>query len=161
MKKITTFTGLILLFAGLLVLPLLAISQESGNNAGKHSAATGMEKDRGHWREGASNITSEQREQIRNLNKKFREDNADTIKQLMAKHFDLETMLNSNTPDLDKARAIQKEVSDLNAKLAQKRIDLYQEIRKINPKARFYAGAGRGHHLKFGMMGRMHKGMGA
>jgi len=96
-----------------------------------------------------SNLTAEQQEQVEKLQKKFREDNADTIKQLMTKRFDLNTILSSEKPDADKARAAQKEISDLTAKLAQKRIDLYFELLKVNPDAKLGQGRGRG----MGMMG--------
>jgi hypothetical protein len=85
----------------------------------------------------------------------FREENADTLKQLMSKQFDLKTILNSTKPDVEKAKAVQKEISDLNAKLAQKKIDLYIELRKINPNAKFGVKEGEGHGMK-GMMGMGH-----
>jgi Spy/CpxP family protein refolding chaperone len=158
MRKYIFIIG-ILLLAAVLVFPLMAISE--GTGTGNQTMATCMGKERGHWMgRAASDLTAEQREQIKKLHEKFREDNADTRKQLMTKHFDLKTALNADKPDVDKAKAIQKEISDLNAKLAQKRIDLYQEIRKINPNARFRAGMERGHR-RLGLMGRMRRGMGA
>jgi Spy/CpxP family protein refolding chaperone len=143
----------ILVLAALIAFPMMSMSQDAGT--GKNTARTmKMERGKGQWGGRAgnnANLTTEQQDQIEKLHKKFRDDNADTIKQLMTKHFDLNTILDSDKPDGDKARAIQKEISDLNAKLAQKRIDLYIETRKINPDAKLGAGEGRGN----GMMGRM------
>lgn len=153
MKKYVVITGMILL-AGLLAFPMMASAQGAG--AGKRAGIMGMESakgQRGIMGEKTSNLTTEQQEQIEKLHKKFRDDNADTIKQLMTKRFDLNTILDSDKPDADNARAIQKEISDLNAKLAQKRIDLYIETRKINPNTKFGMGAGRGRCMMGGMMG--------
>lgn len=143
MKRFTGITG-ILLLAALIAFPMAASGQDTqtgkqtmmGSQRGK-----GQRMSRGDI---TSNLTAEQREQIKELQKKFRDDNAETIKQLMTKRFDLNTVLASDTPDADKAKAIQKEISELNGKLAQERIDLYIELRKINPDARFGRGSGRG-----------------
>jgi Spy/CpxP family protein refolding chaperone len=150
MRKYITITGM-LLMACVLAFPMMATSQDTKADKGT-GRMMGMERGKGQM--GASggqtsNYTTEQKDQIEKLNKKFRDDNADTIKQLMTKQFDLNTILDSDKPDADKAKAVQKDISDLNAKLAQKRIDLYVEMRKINPDAKFGMGAGRGS----GMMG--------
>jgi len=159
MNKYTAI-AVMLFLTGLLAFPMIAVSQNT--SAEKQTTTMGMNKERGHWKDRAtSNLTTEQREQIEKLHKKFREDNADTIKQLMTKRFDLNTALNSDKPDLEKAKAIQKEISDLNAKLAQKRIDLYMEVRKINPDSKFGGGMGRGLRMVRKMHNeRMHEGMG-
>jgi Spy/CpxP family protein refolding chaperone len=148
------------LLTGLLAFPMMAMSQETGT--GKHAQAMGMAKGQ-MGNSAASNLTTEQRDQISKLHVKFREDNADTLKQLMTKQFDLKTIFNSEKPDVEKAKAIQKEISDLNAKLALKRIDLYNEIRKINPNAKFGKGEGKGRGMmgRMGKMGMMGKGMGS
>ena len=154
-----TFTA-VLFLTSLLASPVMAVSQTAGK--GKQTATVGVDREHGSWRgKGIYNLSAEQREQIRNLHQKFRADNADTIKQLMAKHFDLRTTLNSDKPDFEKAKAVQKEINDLNAKLAQKRIDLYSEIRKINPDAKFGEGPGRGLRMGRRMPSeRMHEDMG-
>lgn len=150
MKRLTGVLG-ILLLAGLLAFPIAAAAQDS---TAEKSTGRMMGMQRGKGQMGnmgnkTSSLTAEQQEQIEKLQKKFREDNADTIKQLMTKRFDLNTILSSDNPDADKAKAAQKEISELTAKLAQKRIDLYFELRKIAPDAKFGRGLGRG----MGMMG--------
>jgi Spy/CpxP family protein refolding chaperone len=150
MKRLMSVMG-ILLLACIFAFPMAAAAQDAttGKNTGRMS---GMQRGKGQmgnmWGEN-SNLTAEQQEQIGKLQKKFREDNAETLKQLMTKRFDLNTILNSDKPDAEKAKAVQKEISDLTAKLAQKRIDLYFELRKITPDANFGRGMGRG----VGMMG--------
>ena len=150
MRKYITITGLLLL-AGVLAFPMFAVSQDAGmgKNMGKMMRMERGGEQMGAMRDQTSNLTAEQKTQIENLLKKFRDDNADTLKQLMTKHFDLNTVLGSDNPDAGKAKAIQKDISELNAKLAQKRIDLYIDMHKINPDAKFGRGMGRG----FGMMG--------
>jgi Spy/CpxP family protein refolding chaperone len=149
MKRLMSIIG-ILLLAGLVASTIVFAAQET--TAEKGAGRMGMQRGKGQlgaMRGKTSNLTTEQQEQIEKLQKKFREDNADTIKQIMTKRFDLNTILSSDKPDADKAKAAQKEISDLTAKLAQKRIDLDFELRKIAPDAKFGQGLGRG----MGMMG--------
>jgi Spy/CpxP family protein refolding chaperone len=150
MKKFIIITG-VLVLAGLISLPMLA-SAQGGRTWKQGNTTMGMEKGKGQQAnrgDNTANLTTEQNEQIEKIQKKFREDNADTLKQLMTKRFDLNTVLDSDKPDADKAKSIQKEISDLDAKLAQKRIDLYIELHKISPDAKLGRGAGKG----MGMMG--------
>jgi hypothetical protein len=68
---------------------------------------------------------------------------------LYAKKLELESDLYKENPDTRKAAKLQKEISKLEAKLDQKRIDHMVKIRKINPDA------GRG------FMGRAQMGYGS
>jgi Spy/CpxP family protein refolding chaperone len=145
MKKFIGATW-ILVLAAFIAFPVMAAAQGSGTgkNTGK---MVGMERGKGrmgNMGDKTSSLTTDQQQQIEKLQKKFRDDNADTLKQLMTKRFDLNTILDSDKPDADKAKAIQKEISDLDAKLAQKRIDLYIELSKIAPDAKFGRGLGKG-----------------
>jgi Spy/CpxP family protein refolding chaperone len=150
MKRLIGIMG-ILLLAGLFASSLVYAAEDTTTE--KSKGRMGMQRGKaqiGAIKGKTSNLTAEQQEQIEKLQKKFREDNADTIKQLMTKRFDFNTILTSDKPDADKAKAVQKEISDLTAKLAQKRIDLYFELLKINPDAKFGQGLGRGR----GMVGK-------
>jgi Spy/CpxP family protein refolding chaperone len=150
MKRFIGITGALLL-AGLIAFPMSASSQ--GTGTGKHTGVMrGTEKGGVQGRtsvDTAAKLTAEQQEKLNTVQQKFRDDNADALKQLMTKRFDLNNILDSDKPDAEKARAIQKEISDINSKLAQKRIDLYIEMRKINPAMKFGKGSGKGS----GMMG--------
>ncbi|MBN1626157.1 MAG: periplasmic heavy metal sensor [Deltaproteobacteria bacterium] len=149
MKRLMSIIG-VLLMAGIFAFPMASVAQgpNTGKNTGKWS---GMQRGRGQMGNtgNKSTLTDEQQGQIEKLQEKFREDNADIIKELMTKRFDLNTVLSSDNPDAEKAKALQKEISELNARLAQERIDLQLELNKIAPDANFGRGMGRG----MGMMG--------
>jgi len=144
MKKHITIAG-VLFMIGLFVLPMTAFGR-GGKNGDYSGSMRRMMAPQTQAR--VSTLTAEQISQIEDLQKKFRNDNADTLKQLMTKKFDLNIILDSDNPDSAKAKAIQKEISDLNAKLAQRRIDLYTEILKINPDAKFHGGMKKGYSIK-------------
>lgn len=150
MKKMMSVMG-ILLLVGVFALPMATLAQDTtaGKNTGRLSGTQRGRGMMGNAQNRTSSLTTEQQEQIEKLQKKFREDNAETIKELMTKRFDLNTILSSDNPDADKAKAVQKDISELNAKLAQERIDLHIELMKIAPDTKLGQGLGRG----MGMMG--------
>ncbi|MGE5839787.1 MAG: hypothetical protein ACM34H_07610, partial [Deltaproteobacteria bacterium] len=83
---------------------------------------------------------------------------------MAAKRSELQILMNTSNPDLEKAKALQKEVSDLKGKMGQERINLFAEEKKINPDARFGMGWGRGGMKGGGPCGGgmgMGRGMGA
>ena len=86
---------------------------------------------------GMAKLTDEQKEKLEKAHKKFLDDTTGLRNDLRTKVTELENLFSSPEPDLTKARAIQKEISDLDAKIAQKRIDLRVEQLKINPDARY------------------------
>jgi len=149
-KRLIVIAGSILL-ACLIAFTVMAVRH--GIRAGKHTAMMGVERGNGRWGirgENYGNLTTPQREQIEKLQKNFRDDNAEILKQLMTKRFDLQTILESDKPDVDKAKEVQKDISELNGKLAQKRIDLYIEMHKVNPDVKSGLGFEKG--LSIGMM---------
>ena len=140
MKKFITITG-ILFLTGLFILPMTAFGRGGRGNG----FSDGMMRMAGpQFQQQASTLTAEQISQIADLRKKFRDDNADILKQLMTKRFDLNVVFDSDNPDPAKAKTIQKEISALNAELAQKEIDLYIKILKIDPNVKFRGGMGMG-----------------
>ena len=58
---------------------------------------------------------------------------------------ELNRLFNSEKPDAEKAKTLQKEISDLRAKMAQARIDFELEERKIAPQGNNRRGYGRGY----------------
>jgi hypothetical protein len=52
-------------------------------------------------------------------------------------------------------KSLQKEISDLQGKMADKRVDFELEARKIAPNARFGRGYGRGYGQGYGRYGTM------
>jgi zinc resistance-associated protein len=102
----------------------------------------------GDYGPGAGNLTEEQRTQLDTLNKKFFDETAQLRNEMWTKSSELRALLNSPNPDADKARALQKEITGLRAQLAEKRLDLELEERKIAPDARYGSGYGRGGYGK-------------
>ena len=70
-------------------------------------------------------------------------------KNLYSKELELRSELYKENPDVSKAGALQKEISELESELDQKRLDHMIKIRKLNPNAGrgFMMG---GHHMGYG-----------
>jgi Spy/CpxP family protein refolding chaperone len=101
--------------------------------------------------------TQDQREEA------FYRDTGEIRNQIPTKSAELDTLLNSPNPDLEKARSLQKEISELQAKMDEKRLNHELEERKRNPEARSGRryGWGSGPHMRgFGSMGGYGPGMG-
>ncbi len=94
-------------------------------------------------------LTNEQREKIEDAYKAFLDETTDLRNNLRTKHTELTNLLSTADPDAEKAKALQKEISDLQAKLAQKRLELRLEILKINPDARYRQWLGRRNMMRF------------
>lgn len=93
-----------------------------------------------------SGLTEEQRTQLDQLQKKFFDETAQLRNELGSKSMEMNNLLRTSNPDEAKVKALQKEVSDLRAKLSEKRVDLDLEARKIVPEGYYYGqGYGRGH----------------
>jgi len=107
---------------------------------------------------GYDNLTKEQHNQLDKAHQEFYDETAKLRKDIRAKRAELNALLNSSDPDAEKAKALQKEISDLRAKLAQERINFALEERKIDPDARI----GRGYGMGYGRhMGGYGPGMGS
>ncbi len=91
-------------------------------------------------------LTDEQVTQLQELRDKYLDETSGIKDEIAKKAIDLRAVLNEEEPDAKKAKAIQKDISDLEAKLDQARIDHIIEAKKINPDCPLY---GRG------MMGGM------
>ena len=121
----------------------------------------GWGRGRGHhmmdyWNKGGGyeNLTDEQQNELSQLDRKYFDQTTDLRNKLWAKRSELETILNSSTPDIDKAKAVQKDISDLRSKLDEKRIEYETEVRKLAPDATYrYHGrhmGGYGHMRGYG-----------
>ena len=159
MKKILAVVG-ILALAAVIAVPVMA--QGPGYGRGRQ-----MQGYRGSdpgacprygW--GIGNLTDEQRDQMDALHQKFYDQTAQVRSQIWAKKAELNVLMNTSNPDLEKAKALQKEISDLKAKMAQERIDLYAEAKKIGPDSRFGQGWGRGRGFGPGPCGGNYGGYG-
>lgn len=140
MKRLFSIAAVILL-VGVIAVPLMA----QGPGGGKGGSRTyGERGDFGYGsRPGYDNLSTEQRQQMDALHKKFYEDTKQLRKDLRDKRIELHDLLDTDTPDLEKAKAIQSEISSTQAKMAQKRVEFMVEKRKIAPDAGFGRGFGR------------------
>ena len=145
MTRVTKILGITLL-VGALAIPVFAWA--NGWGRGHHMMSPwgsgpeyGMQYERGY-----GNMTEEQRAELEQLDRKFSEETATLRNEIWTKSGELNAVLNSPSPDPEKAKALQGEISDLRAKLDEKRLSYELEARKISPEARFTGGYGRGYH---------------
>jgi len=144
MKKTLTIIGTMLLVAAIAA-PVLAY----GPGRGKGQRMSGYWKGGPGYcrqdRRGYENLTEGQRSQLDRVHQKFYDETAQLRNEIWSKSAELNTLLSSANPDAEKAKALQNEISDLRAKMAQKRIDFELEVRKIAPEVRSGRGYGRGY----------------
>jgi len=146
MKRLIIFLGIVLLF-GVIAAPLSARGwrgMEFGPFMG-HGPGLDIDPRPGDFfmRPGFGPLTEEQRAQLDELNKRFQDETAEFRESISDKSRELNTTLNSEKPDEKKAKALQKEISDLQAKLAEKRLEFRLETAKIIPESDHRRGFGR------------------
>ena len=136
MKKTLTIIGILLLGA-VIAVPVLAYGPGWGR--GHHMTGYRGGSPGYCWRydRGNENLTKEQSGQLDRLSKKFYDETAQLRNETWSKSAELDTLLNSPNPDAEKAKALQKEISGLKAKMAEMRINFELEKRKIAPEVRF------------------------
>ncbi|MBW1668697.1 MAG: Spy/CpxP family protein refolding chaperone [Deltaproteobacteria bacterium] len=134
MKKTLTIIGIVLLTAAVAA-PVMAWGRGWGRGMMGYRQGTPATQTQTGW--GYTKLTEEQRKQLDSLHQKFYEETLPIRNEIVAKSAELNTVLNSQNPDAEKAKALQKEISDLRGKLAEKRTELVLEARKIAPEAGF------------------------
>ncbi len=97
----------------------------------------------GRYGRGYGKLTEEQRSQLDTLHQEFHDVTARLGNEIEAKQAELNTLLTVPNPDAENAKALQKEISELRAKLAQERITFEFEVRKLAPKGSYGRGYGR------------------
>ena len=146
MKKIVALIG-ILALAAVVAAPVLAQGPGDGRGRGMIGPGAGQRDACPRYGWGLENLTDEQLSQLATLRQKHFDDTAQVRTQLWAKKAELKILMNTSNPELEKARALQKEITDLQGKMGQERITLYGEAKKINPDLGFGKGRGRGRGL--------------
>jgi zinc resistance-associated protein len=144
MKRLVTLLGIVVL-VGAIAVPVVAHGPGWGKGhhmMGSWGDCPGYGPQHG---PGYGNLTEEQRTQLDKLHQKFHDETAQLRNEISTKSRERNTLLNSPNPDTEKAKALQKEISDLRAQLAEKRLNFKLEERKIVPEARFGRGYGKGH----------------
>jgi len=134
------------------------VAQETGWGMGRRMMNNRMMNNQGV--RDKDNLTTEQREQLEKAHKAFIDGTTDLRNNLRTKNAELTNLLSSAEPDANKAKALQKEISDLQANLAQKRLELRLEVLKINPDARYGHWQGRRNMMGFGPRMGFGRGMG-
>jgi Spy/CpxP family protein refolding chaperone len=142
MKRFLIVIGGLVLVASLAV-PLLA--DGPGWNRGHHM--------RGYWGSdpgscwdygrGYKDLSKEEQSQLKELENKFSNETARLRNEIWSKSAELNSYLNTTNPDSQKLKALQRELSNLRAKM--------DEARKILPESRFRGGYGKGyygHHMR-------------
>jgi Spy/CpxP family protein refolding chaperone len=143
MKKILAIVG-ILALAAVIAVPVLAQGPGYGRGRGMMAPPSGDPGTgpRSGW--ACDKLTDEQRSELVKLRQKHFDETAEVRGQMLAKKAELNVLLNTSNPDMEKAKALQTEISDLKADMDQERLNLYGEARKINPALGFGRGWGRG-----------------
>lgn len=149
MKKLWVIGALVLL-TGVVAYPVFARGPGWGFGGPGYGPGPGQceQYGRGYGNPGYANLTEAQEKSLSALNRKFFDETASMRSEIWQKSDELEDMLDSATPDAEKATALQKEISDLKAKMAEKRLSYDLEARKIAPEAqerRYGKGYGRGY----------------
>ncbi|NLA74135.1 MAG: periplasmic heavy metal sensor, partial [Deltaproteobacteria bacterium] len=88
-------------------------------------------------------LTEEERDKLSDLFDAFENKTKEARNEIIKKQIDLNAVIEADEPDLKKAKAIQKEINDLEAKISDARLEYIIEIKKINPDMGFGRSAGR------------------
>lgn len=147
MKKLTTIFGITLLSV-LLIVPL-AVWAHGWGMGGGHMMGT-WDGGPGYYNQydrGYTALNDKQQKQLDELNRKFYDDTRELRTKLWSKSTELNALLSETNPDTGKISKLQKEISDLQAKLNEKAVNNQIEARKIAPETRFGGGYGYGHMM--------------
>ncbi len=141
MKKLATTLGVMVL-VGVMAVPVFA-------NRGGWKGRTRGHGDCRQWDSSRDELIEDQLAKMDKLGQKFYENTSTLRHEAWAKSDDLAILLNSAEPDLKKAKALQKEISQLKGKMAEKRLEYNFEADKIAPALGVQRGHGLGRkHLK-------------
>jgi Spy/CpxP family protein refolding chaperone len=111
----------------------------------------------GHWQKGAgygacgekaefSSLTEDQRAEIMALHDKYAEKMSPIKEQLGSKRQELDKLMASSDPDLDEARSLHQEISELQTTLNDLSFEFRLEARQVAPEI----GSGWHHHYHHG-----------
>lgn len=147
MKKITSIVGITLLSV-LLIVPLTVWAHGWGMGGGHMMDSWGSGQ--GYYDRddsGYNSLSREQQEQLADLERKFFDETRELRDKLASKSDELNALLSEPNPDTSKASKLQKEISNLRAKLDEKTVNYEIEARKIAPDTRSSDRYGYGHMM--------------
>jgi Spy/CpxP family protein refolding chaperone len=137
MKRLTGIVGITLLSA-LLFVPAAVWAHGwgygGGHMMGNWGAGPGYY---GRYNNGYTTMSSKQQEQLADLNQKFFNETRPLREKLWSKSTELNALLSETNLDTGKIDKVQKEISDLRAKLDEKAVNHQIEVRKIAPDTWF------------------------
>ena len=98
-------------------------------------------------------MTPEQQSELNNLDQEFFNETATLRNQIWNKSNEMDLLLNTENPDPGKLQGLQKEISELKAQIAEKRLAHRLETRKMAPDRNNdgnVRGCGRGYGKGYG-----------
>lgn len=111
---------------------------------------------------GYGDLSPEQQSKLDQLNQEFSNKTATLRNNIWAKSDELNTVLNAPNPDTEKAKALQREISETRTQLAEYQLALEIEERKIAPNAAGYGSRyGKGYGRNMRSYGRHMQGYGS
>ena len=140
MKRIKKITGIALIITAI-ALPVFAWGPGFGMGFGS-GPCMGCDNC-------CSRLTAEEQDKMDALTKGFEDKTTGVRDEIIKKQIDLNAVIESDAPDIKKAKAIQKEINDLQAKISDAHLEFIIEAKKINPDMGF----GRGARMERGMRG--------
>jgi hypothetical protein len=134
MKKLVTVLGVFLL-VGVMAYPVFASSPGRGYGGGPGSC----------WQDrGGYPAVSPEQQKLNSLDQKFFNETSAARNSIWNKQNEMTVLLNGENPDPAKLQTLQKEISGLKAKMAEKRLAYRLETRKVAPEGNYGGGYGRG-----------------
>ena len=102
------------------------------------------------YERGYGNVTEEQRSTLQELDRKFYNETATLRNDSMTMSDELNSLLSSTNPDPEKAKTLQKSISELRGKMDEKRLAYTLETRTIIPelRSRHRYGSGYRHYTR-------------
>lgn len=160
MKKLATTLAIALLMTSLAV-PVFARGRGwgmGGNWGGGPGSCGRYDREYGYQ-------NPEERTRPDQTEQKFYNETASLREQIRTKSAELDAVLSEPNPDLEKARTLQKEISDLQAKMDEKRLNYELQTRRNAPDGSYDRGygpgmRGYGRGMGYGHMGGYGPGMG-
>ena len=121
MRRVTKLF-VVALLVGALAVPVVAWSHGWGR--GHHMMGPRGSAPEYCWgyERGYGDVTKEQRNQLEELDRKFYDETTNLRNEIWAKSTELDSLLRSPDPDPEKVKAFQRELSDLRAKVDEKRL---------------------------------------
>jgi Spy/CpxP family protein refolding chaperone len=141
MKNLVMLLGLITVIA-LSAHPVLAIGHGMGGHGGGGSGMMGNwgESIKNWWQEWQNrrayqDPAGEQSRQEEELEQKYQRETGELRKAIGTKSAELDALLNSPNPDMERVRTLHNEIEGLRAELEERRIGHGREMREFDPAA--------------------------